>query len=466
MSERRVRLASGHVCTVRANARRTLPRVPVTIDDSCSDARGVSARVRTGDREHVVEVRSHACEPALGDALACAVLLSAMAAGGGAVEIPAPVSAVLLERLPRLAEVFLAWMGPDHDRVALLADVAPARARPAPAASFFSGGVDSFHTVLRHQADLDELIFVRGFDMAAGGPLSEEATTHARTVAAELGLGLIEVDTNLRELTDGLVDWDFAHGALLAAIAHTLGRAGRVLVPGTLDERQTAPWGSHPVTDPWWGSEAIDLVPDGTDATRLDKIAAIAEHDVALRHLRVCYENAGGRWHTRPPDGPFNCGRCGKCLKTILGLHLAGALERCPTLPHHLDVDAWLALPPLPIAKIVARATRADFNVSNERLMLERAEADATVPREITAQLRRRMAPFDRLEDDPDALERLLTGVRGTPQADAPKPAGYRLADAASSFLARHPTLRRAARSTARTVAGFLDRARGTTPER
>lgn len=421
--------------------------------------------MRAGERECVVDVHSDACEPALGDALACAVLLPALAAGGGTVEIPAPVSEPLLERSARLIEVFLLWMGPGHDRADLRAELAASRARPAPTASFFSGGIDSFHTVLRHLEDLDELVFVRGLDMQVDGTLSTEATTHARAAAADLGLPLVEVDTTLRRLTDGLVDWDFAHAPLLAAIAHTLGRAGRVLVPGTLDERQTAPWGSHPVTDPWWSSDAVELVADGTDATRLDKVASIAEHDVALRHLRVCYENAGGRWHTRPPDGAFNCGRCAKCLDTILGLHLVGALDRCPTLPHELDVDAWLALPPLPVAKIVARATRADFKVSNERALLDHAQADATVPREITAQLRRRVEPFDRLEDDPEALARLLTAepatrVTGAPWTDVPKPAGYRLADAASRFLEQHPTLRRAARSTARTVAGWIDRTR------
>src|SRR5262249_59102310 len=44
--------------------------------------------------------------------------------------------------------------------------------------------------------------------------------------------------------------------------------------------------------------------------------------------LRVCWEN---------PDGAYNCGRCEKCLRTMINLLIAGALDRCPTFPLPLD---------------------------------------------------------------------------------------------------------------------------------
>ena len=48
-----------------------------------------------------------------------------------------------------------------------------------------------------------------------------------------------------------------------------------------------------------------------------------------MNHLRVCWEN---------PDGSFNCGRCGKCTRTKVGLALAGA--ESVTLPGTIDEDA------------------------------------------------------------------------------------------------------------------------------
>jgi tetratricopeptide (TPR) repeat protein len=36
----------------------------------------------------------------------------------------------------------------------------------------------------------------------------------------------------------------------------------------------------------------------------------------------------------------FNCGRCNKCLRTMIALRAAGALERCRTLPGEVDLGA------------------------------------------------------------------------------------------------------------------------------
>ena len=60
------------------------------------------------------------------------------------------------------------------------------------------------------------------------------------------------------------------------------------------------------------------------------KAAAIAQHDVALKTLRVCWWN---------PGGAYNCGRCEKCLMTMVSLRAVGSLERCETLPQH--VEPW-----------------------------------------------------------------------------------------------------------------------------
>jgi len=64
--------------------------------------------------------------------------------------------------------------------------------------------------------------------------------------------------------------------------------------------------------------------------------------------LRVCWENRGGR---------YNCGTCEKCLRTMAELYLAGALERCRTLPDRIDIDALSRLP-------VSDPSRRSFAVS------------------------------------------------------------------------------------------------------
>jgi hypothetical protein len=47
-----------------------------------------------------------------------------------------------------------------------------------------------------------------------------------------------------------------------------------------------------------------------------------------MHHLRVCWKN---------PGGAYNCGRCDKCLRTMINLEAAGALTRCATFTEPLD---------------------------------------------------------------------------------------------------------------------------------
>lgn len=59
--------------------------------------------------------------------------------------------------------------------------------------------------------------------------------------------------------------------------------------------------------------------------------------DIALQHLRVCTDN---------PGQVYNCGRCPKCLRTMVNLRIVGALERCPTFARPLDLKKVAQLDP------------------------------------------------------------------------------------------------------------------------
>ncbi|QIK64966.1 hypothetical protein G7072_00210 [Nocardioides sp. HDW12B] len=197
---------------------------------------------------------------------------------------------------------------------------------------FFSGGVDSFFSVLKNRDRVSHLIFVVGFDIDPDdGVLVERATRSARDSAQALNKPLIEVRTNIAELSRGRIDWGFHHhGAALAAVGHALAEhLSEVIIPASYHQADLIPWGSHPAVDHLWSSSDLTFSHDGVEFTRPEKVAVIAESVVALDHLRVCWKN---------PGGAFNCGRCEKCLRTMINLKLVGALERCRTLPDELRV--------------------------------------------------------------------------------------------------------------------------------
>jgi hypothetical protein len=251
-------------------------------------------------------------------------------------KLPGPISSRLFSTVQKLQDVFCQWEE-EFDffpprRVAVEAEVKSKKGSQAPGvACFFSGGVDSFYTLLKNLDEITHLIFVHGVDIPLSNfPLRMQASHAAREVARELGKPLIEVATDLRSFSDPLVHWGLYHGGALASVGLLFQHLfRRVLIPATFSYADLLPWGSHPLIDPLWSTELTDFEHDGAEATRVDKAAYISRHETAMKWLRVC-------WMT-PTSHDYNCGRCGKCLTTMVNLRAVGALERCKTLPHTID---------------------------------------------------------------------------------------------------------------------------------
>lgn len=198
-------------------------------------------------------------------------------------------------------------------------------------ASFFSGGVDSFYSLWKNQDRIDDLITIYGFDFkVTDQPRREHVGATSRAVAEALGKELLEVETDVKTAyLNRHLKWGYAHGGALASVAMLFEqRLATAIIPASFTWNTLFPWGSHPELDPLWSTEALRLDHDGCEATRVEKVAAIAEFPLAMKHLRVCYDN-------RP--GTYNCGECEKCLRTQINLAAVGALDRCDTLPTAID---------------------------------------------------------------------------------------------------------------------------------
>lgn len=253
---------------------------------------------------------------------------------GQPLQVAGAASPQLLRSLPTIQQIFHCW----DSRLQLIpvhvdSESTAGHAGKRGVACFFSGGVDSFYTAIRHLDEIDALIFVHGFDIAyQDRDIQDEVARSLGKAAEELGKPLIQVKTNIRGLLDPHVSWDWTHGAAAASVALILAPFFRqVYIASSYTYAELIPWGSHPLLDPLWSTEDVKLVHDGCEATRSNKIARIATFQPALDHLRVCEKNRGA---------VMNCGRCGKCLRVMIGLRLAGALERCPVFAQPLEPDA------------------------------------------------------------------------------------------------------------------------------
>lgn len=277
-----------------------------------------------------------------GDVLLTAALLPAMAVGEPDIVVDRPVDPTFASMAEQIQDIILAWDGtlrPAHLKYRRVAIEAGRGAPPSAAAAhrgtacFFTGGVDSFYSVVSNASDLAALVYVHGLDIGLDDTsLYEQVAEHLRGAADSLGKPLIELRSNLRELCEVTgVGWTDYHGAALAAVAHLLAADfRRVLIPASWGYGHLRPWGSHPMLDPLWSSEAVEIIHDGAERNRLGKIRALGESPVAREHLRVCYRNYGNS---------YNCGSCEKCIRTAVATQIAGMADRFPTLPEPSIID-------------------------------------------------------------------------------------------------------------------------------
>jgi hypothetical protein len=247
-----------------------------------------------------------------------------------------PADAALLENLKGLIAVWCAWY-PQYlpPRISVPVAPLPVETSNRRFAAFFSGGVDSWFTVLRHAPEresaaigqVDELIAVHGFDI----PLESadefmKLHTALSMGARALNRELIIVRTNLRR--NGSLwakGWGWlTHAAGLSSVALILEkRYGKVLIGSSSPYGGLIPWGSHPMTDGLFSTRSLTVKQDGASFNRVEKTALVARHAIALSHLHVC-------WRQRAAS---NCGVCLKCIRTMATLQLLNALETANPFP-------------------------------------------------------------------------------------------------------------------------------------
>jgi hypothetical protein len=118
------------------------------------------------------------------------------------------------------------------------------------------------------------------------------------------------------------------HGPALLSSALALSEGLKcVVVPSSYAYDQLCPSATHPLLDPHWSTERMEVVHDSCAGRRADKLALVGRDPVAQRYVRVCLRNDGG---------PYNCGRCRKCVRTMAMLELLDLLKDARTFPETL----------------------------------------------------------------------------------------------------------------------------------
>ena len=248
---------------------------------------------------------------------------------GEPVVVEGTVSSSLLRNLDRYMAVWQDWKPGQYKRVSIRA--IEERESPAPKTDEvimgFSGGIDSSFTAWKHakkmagrqQVPLAAGVFVLGFDI----PLRLEqadykrAFDRARIMTDSIGIELISVSTNFRELDDW---WEHAYPAGLASVFKIFQGyyAGGMIASGShqhLFNSNHFTHGSIPFIDGWLGSGSFPIHHDGAEVSRIEKIKVLSPWPEAMQHIRLC-------WQGEKMDR--NCCRCQKCIGSMLYFRVAG----------------------------------------------------------------------------------------------------------------------------------------------
>jgi hypothetical protein len=251
-------------------------------------------------------------------------------------DIPLPVDPQLIRNLEFLQGVWKGWW-PSLSTIEVLAPAGKGSMPGPRVVSCFSGGLDSFYTLIRnherfppgHERRITDIMLVHGADVPV-----EDAATFAKLksryadLAADFGVRLLDPRTNFRSGSLGRLSWpDLTHAACLAACGAMLGNDyGCLLIPSGAAYRAIRPWGSTPLTDPLFSLTRLRVEHDGAQLSRAEKTEVLSTHPVVQREIRVCWRSGSDQ----------NCGRCAKCFRTMATLEAVGQLDAFTTFPRDL----------------------------------------------------------------------------------------------------------------------------------
>lgn len=235
------------------------------------------------------------------------------------IERDTPISSKIEAALPTIQSIFHCW-NRDLQVIHVDAERRSAQTRIDGAICCFSGGVDSTYSFAQHREEISHLLLVQGFDNWKSKDDWRENVSARLALADAIGVKLIVVESNVRDFVEKRkIYWGLVLGGVLGGLGATIAPK-RCFIPSSWTYQDLHAYGSHPLVDPLWSTEATEVTHDGADTTRSHKIESIACSQLLLDQLQVCW-NSSSR----------NCGDCPKCVRTAIVLHLIG--KRSQNLP-------------------------------------------------------------------------------------------------------------------------------------
>ncbi|MFC2043173.1 hypothetical protein ACFLUA_03370 [Chloroflexota bacterium] len=256
------------------------------------------------------------------------------------IHVHGEVSPSLLNNLQEFRSIWNLWYPELYAAIDIQAEVENEhhKAKTSAVLAAFSGGVDSSFMVWRHKTggysknrrDIQAGVMFHGFEI----PLDRKEDFKRAAMKAEkllnspgLGIPLITISSNIAIFWK---DWQDLSLGFMASVVSGMnllknGYSEGIIANSLAYKNLSFPTPSSILTDVLLSSDSFRIIHDGGALSRNDKIRELANWPDALRYLRVCTSGA---------DFYRNCGKCEKCVRTILNFRAAGV-----QLPPCFDQD-------------------------------------------------------------------------------------------------------------------------------
>lgn len=309
-------------------------------------------------------------EEKFADAISCninafflATVIPALYYGEERYFIDGKISPVLYEGFRDALGWITHWYYNDREKpIELELEIASSEIKPSTsrnAASFLSGGIDSYETIVSNRLlyPEDHPRFIKdgiiAFGLEQTNPEKfEYVVSMLEEMADLLNVSLVPVYTNIYlifredDSKTKYYFWNYEfQGAVLASIGHILSkRIHTVSIGSTVDIPSMQPYGSHPLLDSNYSSLDLQVLHQGSRYSRLEKTKIITDYLTPPFDLRVC--NHAKKYE----PGKFNCGACEKCIRTMLDFLVLGKLDRMDAFPSN-DVTRDMVIEHVKIKK-------------------------------------------------------------------------------------------------------------------
>jgi hypothetical protein len=222
--------------------------------------------------------------------------------------------------------------------------------RPRPehrTVALFGGGVDTMAMMsenrrllpLDHANSIRSVVYAFGFsvfdfpDGSANPRMLDRYQAQASRFEAlgeRIGFELSRLESNVLSLHPSVEPFYEAAGAgaLLAPLVASPGFVSDAWIASDGEGGSVkTPHGSHPMLDVLYSTGAVRIHHVQPQVTRNEKLGMIASWEPAYDTLVVCHGEL------EPPEDTPNCGKCEKCVRTMVGLVSWDALPRFTTFP-------------------------------------------------------------------------------------------------------------------------------------